>query len=330
MKVFLTLVIFNIPVIIGILSDMYILHRRFPYLSSVIMFVVNLIIVIISVFEISFINNEYNIIYIDNFNTTIFIRLCICAIVLFIIFFILIWNRRRTRLLKKEDIDKRYINFTKQAKEGGTIKCFTRNLSFLGEIIKPEKCIYNKSDSSNYYKRIMFSRDDKICNESNRGCKNIDGSSCAMACGQFIQLLKMKNNMEKLEILCVESEYSKALLGKLVYTFQDKCKIHLYDENIRNGIYMFARIITTDGPSPMIWHWKVGNKFSETQKYHRSDGNSLNEMNVLGDTLFYLIDTLLWNNSHMKKADEIGLRNEWLKAFYDVIDINENEREWEK
>jgi len=326
MKVFLTLIIFNIPIIISIFSDVHILHRRFHYLSSIVMFLVNFIIVIISVFEIT-ING---IVYTDGFDKTKFIGLCICAFILSIIPISFIWNKRRTRLLTENDIDKRYIKFTANAKAEGTIRCFARNLSFFGKIIEPCKCLY-KNEDNNFYRKIMLSKDSQICDKSNKGCKNIDGLSCLMVCEQFTQLLKMKNNMKKLEILCVEpsDESSKALLGKLVYSFRDKCEVRFYDENIREGIYMFARIIITDGPSPMIWHWKVGDKYSKTQEYHRSSGNSQNEMDVLGDTLFYLVKELLWNSYHVKKTESKELRKGWLKAFYDVIGLDEEDRKWE-
>jgi hypothetical protein len=329
MKDYLTIIIFNIQMFINIISDDQILYKRSPYLSSIIIFFLNIVIVFISVFKISIVKNVCSINYYDNYNIDIFLKLLLFVFILFIIFMFFTWNKMRMRLLNKNDIDKKYIKFTAQAKAEGTIRCFSRNLSYLGNIIEPNKCKNNNVDS---YRNIMLSKDNQICKTSNKDCKNICGLSCAMVCRQFTQLQEIKNNIEKLEILCVEpnDKYSKALLGKLVYSFGDKFEIRFYNEEIREGIYMFARIIITDGPSPMIWHWKVGNKYSNTQEYQRSGGNSLNKIDVLGDTLFYMVKNLLWDSSHIRKADEKELRNGWLKSFYDIIGLDENERKWEE
>jgi hypothetical protein len=325
LTVYVTLLVFNAPVIKDILFDELIPYKRLPYLTSVYMLIVNIIMVILLTVRI--ICNK--VVYISGFNQDDFNVLCISVVVLFLISAFLIWNRRRTGLLKEDDIDKKYIKFTAQAK-GGIIRCFARELSFLGKIFEPGKCLKEKEER-NYLKNIMLCNN--VCDIPKKECKNIDaGLSCAMACGQFTQLLKMKNNMEKLEILCVKpkDKYSKALLGKLIHSFRDKFEVRLCDENIRDGIYMYARIIITSGPSPMIWHWKIGDKYSKTQKYHRSEGGSLNAMSVLGETLFYLVKTFLWDSYHGRKTEEREFRKEWLTAFYDVIGLNEEERTWEE
>jgi len=262
-------------------------------------------------------------------STSDFIWLNIIVILMAGVSCLVLFVKRRSGFLNSDKVNQKYIDFTSQA-DDSTVRSYASNLSFFGKVFEPSKCLkWNEED----YINLMSSTDAVLCAEENDGCKNLDGLSCCMACGQFTQLVKMKHNLVKLEILCAEpsDDYSKALLGKLVYTFRGKCDIRFCDSNIRKKIHMYARIIKSDGSSPMIWHWKINKRgankliYSEVQSYIRPSGDTHHATEILGETLFYLVDELLWESSIIGKTEHElrARRNDWLATFYDMIKLDD-------
>jgi len=222
------------------------------------------------------------------------------------------------------NVDRRYRKFTKNIADGGNIKLFVGDLSFLGRIMNYSSCGGKKSFlgkifgrlniSENDYKKLMLEVDDcKLCK---RHCKQVNNIMCILKSKQFIQLMKLHTKI-KLDIFCrkLDDEHFFALLGKLISVFGANVTIRFYDEDVHRNIYILARIRSERTGDVMLWHWKYDSgKYTIPQEYRKSD--KPHDKDPAGDTLFYLIDELFW-----KKYSPIGEeeRNKCLSVFHKVI-----------
>lgn len=312
-----TLIIFNISSIYSIFDrDIYTLKRR---LYVIVLSVINLIVISISVWRI----DTRSIHLRDAFNPTQAMSLYAIAIIAGL--FIFFWRTH----IDEEKLDDYHVKFTDEIdEEDAVVRIFAGSLSFLGRVNSSNQCIgvALKKKSQCEHKKQMLEKE--FCNNHSNKCKNINGFACFMISKQYQQIVQSKSHGVQWEILCKESDniHNLAILGKLIYLLNDKITIRFYNRELRDSVYIFARIKRINAENPMLWFWKAGeNKYTRPTTYKKTE----REKNPMGDTLFYLVDTLLWDlYDYENKEKECELRKRCVKAFFEVIGIKEGDQAW--